>query len=99
MPNTCPRCTKTVSEGAHTCTPTPFVRKIEADRDAALAMVRELVELCRPLAHFVSIYEHMGGLNQETVYGCTNSHGSADIDVENLKAIRKAVTKAEALNG
>jgi spore maturation protein SpmB len=70
--------------------------KAEAERDAALAMVRELVELCQPLAHFVYIYEHMRGLNQETVYGCTNAHGSAEIDVANLKAIRKAITKAEA---
>lgn len=42
MSNTCPRCTKTVSEGAHTCTPTPFVRKIEAERDAALTALADL---------------------------------------------------------
>jgi len=42
MSNTCPRCLKT-NVDIHTCTPTDFVREIEADRDAALAMVRELV--------------------------------------------------------
>jgi len=46
MSNTCPRCLKT-NVDIHTCTPTDFVRKIESDRDAALAIVRELVNWCR----------------------------------------------------
>jgi len=99
MSNTCPCCLKT-NVKIHTCTPTPFVRKIKSERDAALAMVRELVDAVKPFAKFG---KKLDGRRGTPVSGDwysldSGSEGEASITIEDFNGAINALTKAEALN-